>query len=90
MWATGCGSRGEINRTHCRVRGTSHAVFANKRCTAVCMEVRAAHRGYPESTGSGIHMIVEKRNTPQDHKKGKALDTADKNTLAVRRLLAAQ
>ena len=85
-----CGRRHSIKRSHCRLRGTSQGVFANRRCTAACMDVHTACRGYPNSTASCIHIAVEKRNAPQECKNGTAFDNADKKTFVVRRVLVAQ
>ena len=85
-----CGSRGAMNRTQRRVLGTSQAVFASNRCTAACMEARTARTGYPDNMASCIHITVDSRKAPQDFRKGRALDSADRNMFVVRRLLLAQ
>ena len=42
-----CGRRRMMKRIHCIVAATSQGVFAKRRCTASCMEVRTAWSGYP-------------------------------------------
>ena len=65
-------------KIHTRVHATSQGVFTNSRCTAACMDVRMACRGYPDSTASYIHITVGKRNATQECKKGRAFDNTDR------------
>ena len=83
MSARDCARRCTIKRTHTRVHGTSQGVYANRRCTTACMDVRMACKGYPDNTASYIHITVDKRNAPGECKKARAFDNADSKTFVV-------
>ena len=88
--ARDCGRCRAIKRIHTRVRATSQGVFANRWCTAACMDVHTVCWGYLDSTASCIHIAIDKRNTPQECKKRRAFDNADRKTFVVQRGLMAQ
>ena len=78
-----------MKRIHWIVAATSHGVFAKRRCTADCMEVRTAWVGYPERTANCIHRTHDNRNAPHECRNGSVLERADKKTLVVRLVFVA-
>ena len=75
---------------HWIVVAPSQGVFAKRRCTADCMEVRTAWLGYPERTPNCIQMTHDNRIAPHECRNGSVLERADKKTLVVRLVLVAQ
>ena len=57
-----------IRTTHLRDRATSYGVLGKRRCTAACMEVRAALGGAPKRTGSREQQSILPFNVSQSFK----------------------